>query len=76
MFTKQLVARLSCIAQVCAVARFLPLPLLLLLPDKLTQSEEEKPAEEECMHADTSVNGKEGGASGAKDTPVAKGPET
>jgi hypothetical protein len=32
---------------VCAIARFLPLPLLLLLPDKLTQSEEERPADEE-----------------------------
>ena len=59
----------------CAVSRFLPLPLLLLLPNKLTQSEEEKPADEESIHTDRSVNGKEGSASGAKDVPVAKGPE-
>ena len=59
----------------CAVSRFLPLPLLLLLPNKLTQSEEEKPADEESMHADTSVNGKEGSVLGAKDAPVARGPE-
>ena len=40
--------------QVCAIARFLPLPLLLLLPDKLTQIEEGEPVDEESSN-DTTV---------------------
>ena len=49
----------------CAIARFLPLPLLLLLPDKLTQSEEERPADEEKRLSGNpkadSMSGDEGG---------------
>ena len=32
------------VAQVCAVARFLPLPLLCLLPDELNRAEEDTSA--------------------------------
>ena len=49
----------------CAIARFLPLPLLLLLPDNLTQSEEERPADEEKSLSGNptadSMSGDEGG---------------
>lgn len=38
--------------KVCAIARFLPLPLLLLLPEKLTQSEEQQPVDEENRQAE------------------------
>ncbi len=33
--------------QVCAISRFLPLPLLFLLPDKMTQEEEAQPTDAE-----------------------------
>ena len=33
--------------QVCAISRFLPLPLLFLLPDKMTWEEEARPGDVE-----------------------------
>ncbi|CAL5221093.1 g3223 [Coccomyxa viridis] len=61
---------------VCAIARFLPLPLLLLLPDKVTQSEDEdRPNDEENTHAAASSNGKADPSSAAKGSPGAKGLE-
>ena len=64
------------VAQVCAIARFLPLPLLLLLPDKVTQSEDEdRPNDEENTHAAASSNGKADPSSAAKGSPGAKGLE-
>ena len=33
--------------QVCAISRFLPLPLLFLLPDKMTREEEAQPSDAE-----------------------------
>lgn len=32
--------KIQCPVQVCAIARFLPLPLLLMLPDKLVKEDE------------------------------------
>ena len=61
------------LAQVCAIARFLPLPLLLLLPDKVTQSEgEDRHSDEESLHAAASSDDKADLSSGAKGTSGAK----
>ena len=48
--------------QVCAVARFLPLPLLCLLPDKLNRAEEEEAqrGDSETAEARIGVAAKEG----------------
>jgi hypothetical protein len=39
------------VSQVCAIARLLPLPLLLLLPDKLSNEEEAALVDLECPPA-------------------------
>ena len=56
----------------CAVARFLPLPLLLLLPDKLTQIEEEQPEDEESTKPETVANCKPSNELSTKDSLASK----
>ncbi|EIE26997.1 Biopterin transport-related protein BT1 [Coccomyxa subellipsoidea C-169] len=55
-------ANLANLVLVCAVARFLPLPLLCLLPDKLNQAEEEEArrGDTETAEARIGVAAKEG----------------
>ncbi|CAK0782156.1 hypothetical protein CVIRNUC_005589 [Coccomyxa viridis] len=57
---------------VCAIARILPLPLLLLLPDKLTQIEEEQPEDEESTKSETVANCKPSNGLSTKDSLASK----
>ena len=56
----------------CAIARFLPLPLLLLLPDKLTQIEEEQPEDVESTKSETVDNCKPSNEPSTKDSLASK----
>ncbi len=58
--------------QVCAIARILPLPLLLLLPDKLTQIEEKQREDEESTKSETVANCKPSNGLSTKDSLASK----
>ena len=56
----------------CAIARFLPLPMLLLLPDKLTQTEEGQSVDEESTEAETVARCKPSEGLSVKDSLASK----